>query len=151
MSKKTRVKTILLGVMMLMISIVIINTVSRNNSPKYVPPTNGEKAVHYALGDSIKVENLEFSVDELIALEDYHWQLRGDINEEALIQIKNNYTFMMGVDNIVIQNSTSLIKNENLLVVKLYESKDFNQIMLIDNRSGNILAVINLNERIEFK
>lgn len=140
MKNKIILSAILIAILLL---IIVASQVLTSTQVKFKPPTNGFDATHYELGQDIEVKKISIKIERLEKIDD-RWFIKGNIDDSDYITINDNYTFMFGNNDIIVKGSTSNVINQKEIYMVCGELCDFNQIMLIENRTGKVLAVINL-------
>lgn len=83
-------------------------------------------------------------INAIVEVEKNKWRIDGDIDRDTISRINDFYTILFGRDDVVIQGSMSNVENREQIYIHTDESYEFNQLMLVDNEDGQVIAVIEL-------
>lgn len=140
--KKSYFIYIIVSIVLLIGLGLIIYSLSEKNEKSFIFPSNVSEAIHYEAGENIPINGLNIAIDELIKVGDDTWTINGKIDKSQAKKINNKYTIMLSYNDIVLQKSMSTVTNDGEVRIISSDNKKFNQVALIDNKYGEVLAVV---------
>lgn len=154
MEKKWKRKMLLFNVILFILFIVVLFTMFRkDDEPKYVVwQTNANEAKHYSLSDSINLKKEWLRVSNFDKMSNNNgWIISIDGSTNIYDFIQSSYSFSLGYNDEMFLNIGCDYKENKIHLIYMSEIKHeyFNQIIIFENSSLNIIAVINLDENIE--
>lgn len=115
------------------------------NEPTYVKiQVDGSSAKHYKIGDKINLEESNFNMTSLEPISENDTIIKTNLNNGQKKIFASYYSIYYGMsDQLNIESGIRLENNE--IIINATDSTENNQLMIIDNKKNEILAVIDLD------
>lgn len=146
-------KKLLISSICVLMLIVILGLVNKNNSGKFVQyDTNAEDSPHYKVGEKVKIGKSSFMINDYNLSYDENglknYELKMEIDEIDYKYLESGYTFMLAYNDELIEKTNCSYEDNTVNVVEIEKSSidNPNQIVIIDNKEFEIIATININE-----
>ena len=144
MKKRNKAYIIVCSIVLLSLFVFALVKSNSSSSQNFQFPVDASKAPHYELKEKTNVDKLNFTIEGLESMNKGKWRIVGDFDDAMLRNINDNFTFMFSKDDTIIQKSMSNVENLKTVVMIYEEEGTFDQLALIDNRSGEVMIVVNL-------
>ena len=149
--KHKKLIIIFLCIVAFILSLVGINYISDSDKEKFaVYDIDASDSAHYNLNEDVKINNKTLKLIDYQLLQITHvkeWELNIELSDTTYQMLHDKYSFQLAKDDQLLLKSACSYRNGKIFVVDMLidENRDFNQIVLINNKDYKIIATINLN------
>lgn len=115
-----------------------------DDKPKYVEIEKDAKhADHYVLGDKVSLEESEIKIIQLEKINELDSIIKTEFDDNQISVFTSYYSVYYGKDDILNKNSGIRLENDQIIINNSNQA-DYNQLIIIDNYTNKICAVIDL-------
>ncbi|MBD9105344.1 hypothetical protein EGW03_02615 [bacterium] len=154
MKKVQRGKILIISILLsLIFIIVLLFTNIDNKEPIYIEwQTDASQAKHYEITDKITIKKHEFKILKYSKMEDNNgWIITLDGKSNIYDFLNSGYSFSLGYNDEMFLDIGCNYTNKQIQLIYMYKCRfdKFNQVIIYDNKSLKIIAVININEELK--